>query len=329
MKHNFIIITSVFILFFTQYSQAQSENKKITPEEYISTYKDIAIGKMIEFKIPASITLAQGLLESGNGNSKLAVEANNHFGIKCHMDWTGETFIQDDDTKNECFRKYAKAEESFKDHSLFLSTRDRYSSLFELEITDYKSWAEGLKKAGYATNPKYPQLLINLIERYELYKYDDVDKNLIAYNKQKQEKEKVEHVKVKNKAAKNNPEENTTISINERKILTNNRIKYIIARKDDNVDDLCEELEVFKWQIIKYNELKANPILTEGQIIYLQPKRRKGEKDYHIVKENETLYYISQKYGVQQKFLMKKNKIEKPEDIEIGQMIYLRRSRVD
>lgn len=324
MKLLFKLTISLFTLIFVQFVQAQSENKKITAEEYINTYKDIAIGKMIDFKIPASITLAQGLLESGNGNSKLAVEANNHFGIKCHMGWTGDTFIQDDDAKNECFRKYKTAEESFSDHSLFLSTRDRYAFLFELDIKDYKAWAEGLKKAGYATNPNYPKLLINLIERYELFKFDYLDKKLLADYKQKKDNENVEQNKTKIKISNNTQEEITTISLNERKILTNNRIKYIIAKNGDNIDDICKELDMFDWQIIKYNELENNAIISAGQILYLQPKRRKGEKKYHIVKEGETLYSISQKYGIKQKFLIKKNYLQESDSVLVGQKIYLR-----
>ena len=145
---------------------------KISVEDYILNYKDVAIDKMRVYGIPASITLAQGILESGSGNSELARKANNHFGIKCHKDWKGKTFHMDDDAKNECFRKYKSPDESYRDHSLFLTTRDRYADLFELDITDYRGWARGLKKAGYATNPKYPQLLIKIIEENRLYEFD-------------------------------------------------------------------------------------------------------------------------------------------------------------
>jgi len=141
-------------------------------ESYISKYSNAAVAEMERYGIPASITLAQGILESGNGESRLAVEGKNHFGIKCHSNWNGETIIEDDDEKGECFRKYDKVADSYRDHSLFLTERGRYSFLFEYKRTDYKKWAKGLKKAGYATNPKYPSLLIDLIERYELYTYD-------------------------------------------------------------------------------------------------------------------------------------------------------------
>ncbi|HAD98078.1 MAG TPA: N-acetylmuramoyl-L-alanine amidase, partial [Cryomorphaceae bacterium] len=139
---------------------------------YIEKYRDVAIREMKEFGVPASITLAQGILESGSGQSYLAQRANNHFGIKCHLDWDGKRVYKDDDEKNECFRAYKDPDESFRDHSLFLKNRSRYASLFKEDPTDYKAWAHGLKRAGYATNRKYPTLLIDLIERYELHKYD-------------------------------------------------------------------------------------------------------------------------------------------------------------
>ncbi|MEA3436973.1 MAG: glucosaminidase domain-containing protein, partial [Thermodesulfobacteriota bacterium] len=149
-----------------------SAQHKISVEDYILTYKDVAMDKMEVYGIPASITLAQGILESGSGNSELARKANNHFGIKCHKDWNGKTFHTDDDAKNECFRKYKSPDKSYRDHSLFLTQRDRYADLFKLKVTDYKGWARGLKKAGYATNPKYPQLLIKIIEENRLYEFD-------------------------------------------------------------------------------------------------------------------------------------------------------------
>ena len=143
-----------------------------TTEDYIANFSDIAKVEMRKYKIPASITLAQGILESASGKGRLAVEANNHFGIKCH-DWTGETILHDDDASQECFRKYKHANESFEDHSKFLTTRSRYSGLFKLDEDDYEAWAKGLRAAGYATDKKYPEKLISLIERFQLYKYDE------------------------------------------------------------------------------------------------------------------------------------------------------------
>ena len=157
-------------LFFSLLGFSQSKT-----ESYISKYSSVAVVEMNKYSIPASITLAQGILESGNGESRLAVDGKNHFGIKCHSNWNGKTIIVDDDEKGECFRKYSNVAESYRDHSLFLSERGRYSFLFAYKKSDYKKWAKGLKKAGYATNPKYASLLIDLIEKYELYHYDKID----------------------------------------------------------------------------------------------------------------------------------------------------------
>jgi len=163
---------SVFILSIICVVVASAQNKT---EKYIEQYSQIAVDEMNRYNIPASITLAQGILESGNGESRLATEGKNHFGIKCHSNWNGKTIIEDDDEKGECFRKYPTVADSYRDHSLFLTKRDRYSFLFKYKKTDYKKWAKGLKKAGYATNPKYPTLLINLIEEYDLSRFDNGD----------------------------------------------------------------------------------------------------------------------------------------------------------
>ena len=165
MKINFTVLSLLLVFHIA------AQNKS---ELYIKKYKDIAISEMNSYGIPASITLAQGILESGNGESRLAVDGNNHFGIKCHNNWNGETIIEDDDEKGECFRKYSNVGDSFRDHSLFLKERGRYEFLFEYKITNYKKWARGLKKAGYATNPKYASLLINIIKKYNLTQYDNL-----------------------------------------------------------------------------------------------------------------------------------------------------------
>jgi len=294
---------------------AQS-NSKLTIEQYIAIYKDVAIAHMKEYKIPASITLAQGIIESSWGNSDLAVIANNHFGIKCHDDWTGETFLKDDDGKNDCFRKYKNADESFKDHSIFLTTKKRYASLFTLDITDYKGWANGLKKCGYATNPKYPELLINLIERFSLNQYDKAQPLIVEKVKtQKPVKEIVKPV-VKEKPGI-------------REVFLNNGVKYIIARKEDSFLSLASELNMGAWQLYKYNEMSKNDHLKEGQRVYLQPKRRRStEHKNHIVKEGETLYDISQQYAVKTRHLHRLNPDLHPDgDITPGQVIWLQRHK--
>ena len=165
-----------YLLFLFLFSSLFGFSQSKT-ESYILKYSSIAVVEMNIYNIPASITLAQGILESGNGESRLAVDGKNHFGIKCHSNWNGKTIIEDDDEKGECFRKYSEVADSYRDHSLFLSERGRYSFLFAYKKSDYKKWAKGLKKAGYATNPKYPSLLIKLIEKYELYNYDKVEQS--------------------------------------------------------------------------------------------------------------------------------------------------------
>jgi len=291
-------------------------NAKMTIEQYIAAYKDIAIADMKDYRIPASITLSQGILESSWGNSDLAVKANNHFGIKCHEDWQGDTYLKDDDKKNDCFRKYQNAVESYKDHSLFLTTRNRYAFLFQLDITDYKGWANGLKKAGYATNPKYPELLINLIEKYSLNQYDTVKQFITVAVAVKDPKP----VKIKETPAI--PE-----AIGKRNILSNNRVKYIIARKNDSFLTLAVELKMGAWQLYRYNEMNKNDHISEGQILYLQPKRRcSKEFQKHIAKEGETLYEISQKYAVKTKHLHRLNPDLHPDgDIVTGQVIWLQK----
>jgi len=297
--------------------------KRMTTPEYIEQYKDIAIKKQKEYKIPASITLAQGILESGSGNSSLARKANNHFGIKCHKGWTGKTYTMDDDAKDECFRKYRKAEDSYRDHSKFLTQRGRYSFLFEYKTTDYKKWAYGLKKAGYATNPKYPQLLIKIIEKYNLNQYD-------SNQKRKSKKSKTDVTK------KDKSGSYATISIanfkqvdswqSGRKIFKNNGKKLIVIEKGDTFYGLAKEFEIYSWQFYSYNELEKDHMLKIDEIIYLEKKKRKADKEYkfHIVKSGESMHKLSQLYGVRLKRLYKMNNLPVGVQVTVGTKIRLR-----
>jgi LysM repeat protein len=293
--------------------------KRITTEEYVNTYRDVAIKKQKEFKIPASITLAQGILESGSGNSLLARNANNHFGIKCHKGWTGKTYHMDDDAKNECFRKYKKVEDSYKDHSKFLTQRGRYSFLFNYKTTDYKSWAHGLKKAGYATNPKYPQLLIKIIEKYNL---DQYDKN---YKKSKSPTNKTKR-KVKSSSISISDFKQADTWNSGRKIFINNGKKLIIIEKGDTFYGLASEFELYAWQLRSYNDLKKKHILQIGEIIYLEKKKRKAEKKYkyHSVNGGETMHDISQLFGIRLKRLYKINNLPKGVQVEKDKKLKLR-----
>ncbi len=248
-----------------------------SPEQYIALYKNDAIKEMKEYGVPASITLAQGMLESSNGNSILAINANNHFGIKCHSDWTGDTYHMDDDAKNECFRKYPHVLDSYRDHSKFLKERSRYAALFALKISDYKGWAEGLKAAGYATNPKYPQLLINLIERYQLFIYDS---------------------------------ENAFVDSSKHVVfLSKNHVKLVKAKEGDNFESIAKEFGVSAKRLRKYNDAADTLQLKKDDVVFIQPKRKKGSEKMYEVKDGDSYRSISQDYAIRLKDLYKKNNI--------------------
>jgi LysM repeat protein len=286
--------------------------QNVSKDEYIERYKRIAIEEMQRSGIPASITLAQGIVESNNGNSTLARKANNHFGIKCHK-WTGKTFHQDDDEEDECFRKYGNPEESYRDHTDFLVSGSRYDFLFDYKSNDYKSWAKGLKKAGYATSPRYADDLIRTIEENELYRFDNGD-----YTKP--------HSKYKQKSTDS---EEFTINLNQRKIYEYNRIKYIVAKEGDNIQSLTKEMDLMSWQLKKYNELPDDYSPIPGEKLYIQPKRWRAEvgNDFHIVTENETMHSISQLYGIKLNKLYRKNRMEPGTEPAVGQKIWLRKRK--
>ncbi|MHC1706146.1 MAG: glucosaminidase domain-containing protein [Bacteroidales bacterium] len=321
IKFKFILFLFILVPFLLS---GQGAPTKITVQQYIMTYSEVAMRKMKEHRIPASISLAQGILESSNGNSDLALYANNHFGIKCHKEWNGETYLKDDDAKDECFRKYRSAEESFEDHSTFLCTRSRYSFLFDLEVTDYKAWAHGLKKAGYATNPQYPEKLIKIIEENRLFEYDQ--QTILPVGSPAAFPIDSMPVRYKEKAGKGDFGE-ITLSGSSRKVSKNNNVKYTLAKKNDNIDRLARDLDIMPWQIMRYNELDSRESFTEGQVVYLQPKRRKAEKEYHIVRANETMYSIAQLHGIKLKQLYKMNRMQSGEQAVAGQKLWLRKSK--
>ncbi len=308
----FFILLSIMITL-----PAAAQQKKLTRQEYIELYRDIAIQEMAEFKIPASITLAQGILESGDGNSTLAREANNHFGIKCHDGWEGEFVRHDDDAPRECFRKYKSAAESYKDHSFFLSQRGRYSFLFDLEITDYKGWARGLKKAGYATDPKYANRLIKIIEDYELYKLDLMDGSYLAVNE------------YPNEVPKNKKRDFEAFAVgnNDRKIFTNNKRKFIFARKGDDFYKIADDFNIYNFQVWKYNDLSKKDKLDEGQMVYIEKKRGKASVPYHTVEAGETMQSISQLYGIRLNRLYRLNRMEKGSKPRTGQVLWLQKKK--
>ena len=236
---------------------------------YINQYKDIAIEQMRKYRIPASITLAQGLLESAAGKSELARESNNHFGIKCHATWDGKRTYHDDDEQGECFRVYKSVRDSYEDHSLFLSTGSRYAFLFKFVETDYENWARGLKRAGYATSPTYAEKLIELIERYDLDRFDRVQGSKSRY-------------------------------LGPHTPYLANDLVYIVARQGDTMLSIAEEFGIPKRKLISYNDLYRGYVPVKGDIIYLARKHRKAQKPHtqHIVGDGESMHMISQKYAV-------------------------------
>ena len=292
---------------------------RMSNQEYIDKYYPIAVRKMISYKIPASITLAQGILESGSGNSKLALNAKNHFGIKCHNDWAGKGYYMDDDTEDECFRVYLSPEESFADHSEFLTSRSRYKFLFtDLSITDYKGWAKGLKEAGYATNPKYPELLISLIERNELAQYDKMGlKDIIEMPAAGVDEEKQFQVLLP---------KNSYYIDNKKDVFIYNRSKTIVS-KGRQILEVANEYNIDVNVLMGYNDIFEGYTFTEDQYIYLQPKRIKGTQPSHVVLEGQTMWEIAQLYGIKLSKLYKKNLMVFDRQAKPGETIYLRKKR--
>ncbi len=281
--------------------------ERMSRAEYIKTFKELAIAEMKRSGIPASITMAQACIESGDGNSRLAKKANNHFGIKCHNDWNGKEIHHDDDKKNECFRKYTSVYESFRDHSNYLLSKSRYEFLFELDPLDYKAWARGLKKAGYATDPSYAGALIGVIEEYKLYTLDqEVAGKQTKYRR---------------------PLPETGDVFEGRTLFERNRIQYIVAKNGDSFESLTAEFGKLPWELIRYNDLPANSRVDSSQVIYIQPKRNSAAPGYltHTVKEGETMYTISQLYGIKLEKLYEKNGLTWQSELKPGTVLQLRK----
>lgn len=314
-----------------------SQNISNEALDYIEKYKDVAMREMQEYKIPASITLAQGLLESGNGNSELAKKSNNHFGIKCHNNWNGKRTYHDDDEKGECFRVYDSPEDSYRDHSIFLSNGKRYAFLFDLKITDYKGWAKGLKQAGYATLPVYANVLIKLIENYNLTQYDQyVVQGKFNYKSDDKHKTSDKKNSVQGKSNKNDgvvyipynitDAEVVGKTIDERYIRENNKVKFIYAKDGETVYELANMLGIYDYQIIKYNNLGNRKVLRDNEIIYIEPKKNKATRryKYHTIQKGETLSYVSRLYAVKLKSIYKMNDMNENTILHIGDNIRLR-----
>jgi LysM repeat protein len=292
---------------------------------YVDKYAQMAVSEMKRTGIPASITLAQGMLESDFGRSSLTTQGNNHFGIKCHNNWTGAKIYHDDETKNECFRRYKNAEESFRDHSDYLVNTPRYKTLFSLSSKDYKGWAHGLKKAGYATNPQYASMLIDNIEKYGLYEYDSgaARKPVRNISQVPPGENSVQSTRTYDNV---NSSGGIVLNAGQGRVKEVNRAQYIIVRDGDTYESLADEFQLLKWEISKYNEIPADSPLKPGQIIFLQPKRNKADVgfDTHIVREGDTMYLISQQYGIKLEALYEMNFMDAGTEPAIGKKIKLR-----
>ena len=281
-------------------------------QKYIETYADVAVQEMYRSGVPASITLAQGMLESGNGRSTLAVKANNHFGIKCHNGWKGGRVYHDDDAKGECFRKYGHAYESYRDHSDFLRYRDRYKFLFDLKSTDYKGWAYGLKKAGYATDPGYATKLIKLIEEYKLYEYDTRTASFGAAGESSGKKKArpmppsviEQAVPVSKDVVKKSFQFTVT-----REMYSKNGVPFIYSSEGETYESIADAYGLFVKELLKFNDLSEVERLFPGTVVYLQAKKKMAAKglEMHILEKGETLWQLAQRYAVKMKHIYKLN----------------------
>ena len=295
MKRCILMTFMLFFILLTVLSQGVKWNKAY--QDYFNKYKDVAIEQMRQYNIPASITLAQGVLESAAGKSELARKSNNHFGIKCHG-WTGKKVYYDDDAKDECFRAYKSVYDSYVDHSLFLTKTPRYGSLFRLKIPDYKGWAKGLKACGYATSPTYATKLIDIIECYRLYEYDRA------------------------KGRHHHPFGGG------REVHEFNKNYYVIARAGDTFQSIADDMDMSRRTLARYNELDKDATLEEGDYVWLKKKRRNAPKEYknrpHRVIAGESMYTISQKYGIRMKNLYNMNKLSPDYVIQVGDELRIR-----
>lgn len=314
MKRLLLVLMTVLL------SIGAAKNPKL---DYIDKYSDIAIKEMKRTGVPASITLAQGILESNAGQSVLATKGNNHFGIKCHNDWKGKTMKMDDNAPKECFRVYPNAEASFRDHSDFLRSRDRYKSLFELKQTDYKGWARGLKKAGYATDPGYADKLITLIEDYELYRFD---KGVKVSVKPPLEIEEPKVVQLELRPGMKY-QESVTFST-ARKVYSQNGVPFVYSEAGETYASIAASNGLFLKELLKFNDHEQELALEPGTMVYLARKKAQGPvgvNKYVVEKDGETLRDIAQRFGIRYAALQKLNIVLYGKTLEEGDTVILRK----
>jgi LysM repeat protein len=325
----------VFVLLFSGLASKAQDNEVIL--QYINTYNEMAIAEMQRTGVPASIKLAQGIHETMAGTSDLVKQSNNHFGIKCKAEWKGESVTHDDDRRGECFRKYENSIDSYKDHSNFLRGSNRYASLFDLDPLDYRDWAYGLKKAGYATNPRYPQVIIKLIEDYHLQDY-----TLVALGKLSREEMIAKNPAIMNKPknelvadAMRRAEEATIAVVQKTEVIIEeepdypsgefriNDTRVTYARRDVSVLTIAQQYNVPLAKIFEFNEMKETEVLEKGQLIYLQRKRKTGNNQFHIVKPGETLRDIARTEAIRLESLLEYNYLNASTRPAAGEQLYL------
>jgi LysM repeat protein len=314
----------------TTYCLITVQAQNLTPEQYIQTYKDYAIREMKRMGVPAAITLAQGLSETENGNSDLLKKSNNHFGIKCKNSWTAEGVSHDDDAPGECFRTYKDAEGSYRDHSNYLRGNDRYAFLFKLDPRDYRGWAYGLKKAGYATNPKYPEILIrnieqNHLEQYTMLAVNDVP-NFDASKYQSDPEGKAFNDIVKGKGAANSSVIIAAYTSTSKDKIEINGRKAIYETKGRSLLAIATENNINLNKLLEYNDLDKDGLLEKDQLIFLERKPKEGDKDFYVVQNNESLYDIAQKNGIRLENLYEYNNLKGDERIFTGSKLNLKPS---
>lgn len=298
-----ILFFLIFVLTFIT-SSAQTQQQKTLAEAYLRKYASLAVKEMQRSGVPASITLAQGMLESSYGNSELAVKANNHFGIQCHDDWTGKSYEHMDAGELRQFRQYKSVLESYADHSDFLANKSRYSALFKLDRTDYKAWANGLKQAGYAEDPDYASKLIRMIEMFRLYEYDNV-------------KESPEEA----------PRQLRTNRYNlSREVFSRNGVPYIYAYAGEKYSDIARQYGLFLSEVLSFNDVAADCEIPSDAVVYIRAKKRKAAKgnDEYVVEEGMGMREISQKFAVKLKRLYRMNSVDEGYVPQVGETIKLR-----
>lgn len=312
-----MIKNTLLFIFLFSFIQGIALPKQFTREEYILKYYKLAISEMQRSGIPASIILAQGCWESQNGNSVLATDGNNHFGIKCKSEWKGKRIFHDDDAKHECFRKYVHAEASYIDHTDFLMNSSRYSSLFQLDQKDYSGWAYGLKKAGYATDPIYAERLIKIIEDFKLFIYDEyVDNRQIVALKHEPVKPKVS----RDALGKSNESH---------KIENRNGLRTIVVVEGDTYESITKDLKLKDWELYTYNDLEKGSQPRVNEILYLEAKYKKASRSHsqHVAEKGDTMHYIAQRYALKIKPLLRRNRMKNGDEPIEGQIVYLRNKK--